>query len=134
MERSFNEEEFFMTEKPWFYMLVKDEDFVKRIIWRYKELRKSVLSEEYLMNYIDETVNYLGDAVDRNYNVWGYSFDPENLNITNRLDPIDRNLRSYDEAISQLKTTIINRGDWLDDNIEVLLQYCHESRTKKFNH
>ena len=123
-----------MTEKPWFYMLVKDEDFVKRIIWRYKELRKSVLSEEYLMNYIDETVNYLGDAVDRNYNVWGYSFDPENLNITNRLDPIDRNLRSYDEAISQLKTTIINRGDWLDDNIEVLLQYCHESRTKKFNH
>lgn len=134
MERSFNEEEFFMTEKPWFYMLVKDEDFVKRIIWRYKELRKSVLSEEYLMNYIDETVDYLGDAIGRNYSVWGYSFEPENLDMSNRLDPIERNLRSYDEAITQLKTTIIKRGNWLDDNIDVLLQYCHESRTKKFNH
>jgi hypothetical protein len=24
--------------------------------------------------------------------------------------------------------------EWLDENIEVLKQYCHESAVKKFNH
>ena len=115
-------------------MLVKDEKFIERIIFRYKKLRKTVLSEEYILKYIDNTVNYLGDAIDRNYKVWGYSFEPENLDLMNRLEPIERNIRSYEEAINQLKTTIINRGRWLDENIDTLLQYCHESRTKKFNH
>ena len=55
-------------------MLMKDEKFVEKIIERYRELREGVLSEEYLMDFIDDTEAYLGDAVDRNYSVWGYSF------------------------------------------------------------
>ncbi len=53
-------------------MLTKDEDYDQRIIDRYRMWRESILSDEYLMNYIDETVAYLGPAIERNFEVWGY--------------------------------------------------------------
>ena len=73
---------------------------------------------------------YLGDAVNRNYEKWGYSFDEKYDYLT----PKERNVRSYDEAINQLKDFIVKRGAWLDKNIETLRQYSHESKIKKFNH
>ena len=39
-----------------------------------------------------------------------------------------------DEAIEQIKGFIRERGEWLDEYIEVLRQYSHESKNKKFNH
>lgn len=112
----------------WFYMLMKDEYFTDSIIDRYRELRETYLNTEYLTKYIDDTVSYLGDAVDRNFKVWGYTFEEE------LLVPEERNLRSFNEAIEQLKDYIQRRGKWLDENIEILRQYSHESKNKKFNH
>ena len=37
--------------------------------------RESFLSEAYLMDYIDESIAYLGPAIDRNFEVWGYTFE-----------------------------------------------------------
>ena len=50
------------------------------------------------------------------------------------LVPVERNIHSYDEAIDQLKNYIIERGKWMDENIEILRQYSHESHVKQFNH
>ena len=114
----------------WYFMLLKDEKFTERVISRYKYLRKNILSNEYLLSYIDDVSAYLGDAVNRNYEKWGYSFDEKYDYLT----PKERNVRSYDEAINQLKDFIVKRGAWLDKNIETLRQYSHESKIKKFNH
>ena len=119
---------FEMQNKLWFAMLTKDEDFTNQIISRYRQLRKGCLSEEYLMNYIDDTIEYLGPAIDRNFEKWGYSFDSDTL-----LEPAERNIHSYEEAVSQLKTFIKERGRWMDDNIESLRQYSAESKVKKYN-
>lgn len=113
----------------WYYMLMKDEYFTQKIIERYRELRESYLSEAYLNQYIDDTIAYLGDAVDRNFQVWGYTFD-EYL----PLSPDDRNPKNHEEAVQQIKDFIHERGEWMDENIEVLKQYSHESKNKKFNH
>lgn len=113
----------------WFYMLFKDKDFTERCIQRYRELRKTVLSEEYLCSYIDEVADYLGPAIDRNYEVWGYMFEQEH----DLLIPTERNPRSYEESIEDMKQFIHIRGAWLDENIEVLRQYSTESKVKKFN-
>ena len=86
------------------------------------------------MDFIDDTEAYLGDAVDRNYSVWGYSFQAEKLDNWNRLLPVDRNPSSYEEAVEDLKKFLVKRGDWMDENIENLRQYCHESANKRFNH
>lgn len=114
---------------PWFYMLCKDEKFTERVIDRYRELRETWLSDEYLLQYIDDTVKYLGPSIERNYSVWGYTFE-EFL----PLDPTERNPENYEDAIEQLKTFIVERGAWMDKNIEILKQYSHESKVKKFNH
>lgn len=123
-----------MVNRSWYFMLMKDEEFVERVIERYDELRQGWLNEELLLQYIDDTVSFLGDAIIRNNQVWGYSFNPENLNVDNRLMPIERNITSYEEGINQLKNFIIRRGKWLDENIHTLRQYAHESKVKKFNY
>lgn len=125
---------FVTVQAPWFWMMMKDGQFTDSIIKRYAVLRKGILSDEYLTDYIDETAAWLGDAVERNYRVWGYSFDPSLLNMHNKLHPDERNPRSYGEALEQMEDMLLQRLAWLDENIQVLRQYSHESAVKKFNH
>ena len=124
---------YFTQNRIWYEMLFKDEKFVRKVQKRYKELRKTVLSEEYINNYIDETIEYLGDAIQRNYEVWGYTFERENQTsrYTN-LTPIERNPQTYEEAVEKYKTFLKKRGNWIDDNIHTLDQYCHSSRNKLY--
>ena len=122
------EQDFRLSFRFWYFMLLKDEDFVEKVIKRYKELRGTYLSEEYLFNYIDESIMYLGNSVDRNFDRWGYSFEPEFDSVETHFHP-----RNYDEAVSQLKNAIVARGSWMDENIEGLRQYSHSSVNKKYN-
>ena len=112
----------------WYYMLTKDEYFNKKILRRYEELRTSYLSEEYLNQYIDEVVTYLGPAIERNFDRWGYTLS------MNMIQPPERNPRSHQAAVEQMKDFIHTRGQWLDEHLEIILQYSHESKVKKFNH
>lgn len=45
----------------------------------------------------------------------------------------DRNPKTYEEAVEQLKEYLIRRLEWLDENIESLRQYSAESKVKKFS-
>lgn len=122
------EQHFEFSKNPWYEMLIKNPEFTDAIIKRYKELRNSYLSEEYLFNYIDGTVNYLGKAIDRNYSVWGYTLADDYSSFKTNYMP-----NSYEDAINQLKDAIHKRGEWMDKNIDVLRFYSHESKNKKFN-
>lgn len=113
----------------WFVMMMKDQDFTEHIIRRYAELRETYLNEEYLNQYIDDTIAYLGDAVDRNFEKWGYTFDEEFALLT----PAERNFHSYEEAVNALRSNIAERGAWMDKNIHTLRQYSAESKVKKYN-
>lgn len=125
---------FFTPSRTLYFMLYKDDDFVEQVIDRYRSLRESVLSDEHLQEFIDESIAYLGPAIERNYQVWGYSFDPDNLDSDNSLLPAERNPTSFDEAVEDLRAFIRSRGSWLDHNIENLRQYSHESVNKRYNH
>lgn len=113
----------------WYFMLFKDEAFTQRCIERYRELRKTFLNEQYLYEYIDSVVEYLGPAIERNYEKWGYQFEEE----YDLLRPAERNPRTYEESIEAMKNFIAVRGKWMDENIETLKQYSAESKVKKFN-
>lgn len=127
-EHAWNEAGFSMINAPLFDALIKDEKFVTAVVAKYRQLRKGVLWEEYLLDYIDETNTWLGDAVSRNYEVWGYVFDLSNYNDKNYLVPVERNYTNQKEAVQQLKGFLVARGDWLDEHIDTLYQYCHESK------
>lgn len=118
-----------MHSRYWFFMLCKSEDFVERILERYDELRHGVLSEAYLLNYIDDTLAYLGPAVDRNSERWN-----EAMTQWEPLIPVSRNVYSTEEAAEQLKEWLYERGLWLDENIHTIQQYCHPSRNKVYDH
>ena len=120
---------FLLVKRAWFFMLLKNEEFVERVLNRYADLRRGVLSEEYLLNYIDEALDWLGPAVERNNWRWA-----DAIEHWNGLTPEERNLHSHREAVAQLKDWIVERGDWLDYCIHALRQYAHPSRNKKFNH
>jgi hypothetical protein len=74
-----------------------------------------------LERYIDETIAYLGDAIERNFARWDDTF------IYDLLSPIERNPVSFDEAVTDLKNYIEIRGAWMDENIDTLRQYIVDS-------
>jgi hypothetical protein len=108
---------FLLQNRIWFNALIQDGNFTEQVIRRYRELRETYLSEEYLNRYIDETIAYLGDAIDRNYQRWNTAFDYD------LLLPSDRNPDSYEEAVLDMKQYIHVRGEWMDKNIDILRQY-----------
>ena len=124
-----NPDHFEMQNCLWYFMLLKDEDFTDRLISRYYQLRKTYFDEDYLNSYIDDVIAYLGSAIDRNYEKWGYTFGRE----YDLLRPAERNPRSYEAAIADMKAFFHERIAWMDDNIETLRQYSAESKVKKFN-
>lgn len=130
IDYEWNETGFSMQAAPWFDALLKNPQFVSAVISKYRRLRQTVLSEEYLISYIEETVAWLGDEVDKNFEKWGYVFDLSKYNGMNYLMPAERNDTSFEGAVARLKAFLINRGNWLDEHIDTLLQFCHESKTR----
>ena len=102
---------FQMQNCLWFSMLFKDEDFTGQLIRRYRELRKTVFDPDYLCGYIDDVAGYLGPAAERNFRVWGYTFEQSE----DMLNPTERNPRSYQQAVEQMKDFIIRRVAWMDE-------------------
>lgn len=117
-----------ITTTWWYKYLMKDEYFNNKFIERYNYLRKNVLSDEYLNKYIDETIEYLGPAIERNYKRWPNVLKEdllEDVELNNI--PIKRNQHSYDEAILYLKNEIKSRGKFLDDTIGTIKYYSKNS-------
>lgn len=119
----------------WFRSLFRDKDFVDRVVERYYYLRGKFFNEEYLFPYIDETVAYLGPAIERNFQKWGYSFNSVYNGVDyDFLEPENRNVRSHEQAIQQIKDCISQRIDHMDSNLGRLYILCHESMNKRYNH
>lgn len=116
-EQAVDPEMFLLQNRVWFNALIQDGRFTERVIQRYRELRETYLSEEYLNRYIDETIAYLGDAIDRNNERWDKDFTYDLLR------PSERNPDSYEEAVQDMKQYIHVRGEWMDENIDMLRQY-----------
>lgn len=89
----------------WYHMLCKDEDFVETVIDRYREFREGVLDEQYIDNYIDSVVEWLGPSIERNYQTWNQALQH------NVLLPPSRNIHTYIEAINQMKEFCHKRGE-----------------------
>ena len=88
-----------MKRTYFYYYLSQCPEFGRRLAERYAELRQTYLSEEYLLEYIESTTEYLGSALLRNCARW----NP---------DHPDR----YLEDIEQMKDFVIRRGAWMDEH------------------
>jgi hypothetical protein len=88
---------------------------------------------------MDEVALWLGSAIDRNFEVWGYSFDLDQISGNVRRRPTylqalegisiyDINPTSFEEAMEWSRDFMVSRGRFLDEYIEALRQFSHGSR------
>lgn len=104
------------VENSWFQRLWQDENFRDRVCERYRQLRETTLADEHIAEKIASYQEELGEAVDRNFKVWGYSFK-ENLLVGTSKEGTSRDIGSYEEAMKQLTDTIRERLAYLDKEL-----------------
>ena len=104
------------VENSWFQRLWQDENFRDRVCERYRQLQETTLADEHIAEKIASYQEELGEAVDRNFKVWGYSFNEVLLAGTTK-EGTSRDIRSYEEAMKQLTDTIRERLAYLDKEL-----------------
>ena len=144
----YDETGFYMPQTAWFSELLKDKKFVNQVISRYHQLRLTYLSDDYLIQQIDDYVSELGEAIERNFEKWPvelcnqsemlkkyysiirpYENDVDALLNFFREHPqytaeVENRANNYDEEIAKLKLFIRERGAWIDKNIDSLLKWA----------
>ena len=102
----------------WWARLMEDDIYKNAFSLRWKNLRKDFFKTDSIMAYIDSMVNYLGPAVDRNFQRWPIlsSYIWPNAYIGN----------IYQNEVSYLKNWINNRLTWMDASMPYLLAIGEE--------
>lgn len=108
---------------PWFDRLLQDPVYVAAIIERYGELRKSILSDESIGDFVYETVAYLGDAVERDWARWGYYYTDGNYLKSDPYKKEDRNTDSYQEEVDKIMNVLSVHAAWMDKHLDSLYQF-----------
>lgn len=102
----------------YFSYLVQNPDFNVRCARRYFQLRKTVLSDDYILSYIDACKEYLGSAAYRNQALWyAHYLKQEQSNNPNVEKFVD-----YDTDIEKMKKYVVKRAKWLDQHFQSLLE------------
>ena len=97
----------FNLKYSFYYLnLTQSPDFVRKTVYRYRQLRLSVLSDNVLLKYIDSCDKYISSAAKRDSLKW-YGDD----------------YAGREEDVAQMKKFVVERGKWMDENFnETLLR------------
>jgi hypothetical protein len=93
----------------WWKRMLQDSAYADQVNCRWFSLRNGVLSNEYLLNYIDSLAAVLEIPASRNYNKWpilGAYVWPNNFIG-----------QTYQEEINYMKSWTVGRLNWLDNNM-----------------
>lgn len=93
----------------WWSRLMEDADYSDRLHYRWNDLRSGPFHEDSIMAYINDTIRYLGEAIDRNYERWPI--------IGHYVWPNYHVGKTYEEDVDYMKNWIKMRLDWMDANI-----------------
>lgn len=115
---------FAFPDYPWYDALIRLDAFEALVEKRYRDLRKGILSDEYLNTFIDETLSYLGNALAREESAYGdYTYlNTVHLERVTGLT-IDRKRDTAAEEALRIKDVLGLRGAYLDRNITILQEH-----------
>lgn len=113
---------FYAQTGNWIDRLLQDRAFTERVVTRYHELRETLWTEERLFGIIDGEREYLGDAIDRNFEKYGYTFS-DNL-LSRDANGEYRDPINYEDAVRMLKANIHAKLAYMDREIEGLYDLC----------
>lgn len=110
-------------ESPWFDRLVTDHEFVRLVQLRYRQLRKTILSDEVLKEKIEQACVFLEKPIKRDLCRW------QNL-YTNRMNNVrdaetglwvDRNPETWEGEVQRMQDVLLEHGDYMDKNLSTNL-------------
>ena len=96
-----------------------------RVVSRSCRYRSTTRSREHIDGLLAGYRSQLGDAVWRNFRIWGGSFN-DNILVGLDAEGNSRNIRSYQQAVEQLDTMISRRLAYLDAHITDLYDLCRK--------
>lgn len=110
---------------PWFDRLTRDKSFVIKLEKRYSELRRSYLSEESIMNTIEQTQTYIGKAQEREWFRWNeIQKQQDRYELESYTDEegslIYREISEYHQDIYKLKTVLRKHGNIIPKRLQML--------------
>ncbi|MBP5385565.1 MAG: CotH kinase family protein [Lachnospiraceae bacterium] len=105
--------------KPWFDRLCEDKEFVKKLSQRYAKLRTGPFSDRHITEKINEAVDHLGGAADRDWKRWDVWYTqvhssphiglPDFENEDGIL--LHRNAETYDEELYRIRTSLHDHAE-----------------------
>jgi hypothetical protein len=103
----------------WFERLMEDPAYQNEVFCRWTKFRDSIYTDESVIAIIDSCVSVLGEAVDRNFSkypilgeyFWPAIYWPD----------------TYEEEIEYLKSWLIDRLQWMDDEWYNMGDNCNEN-------
>jgi hypothetical protein len=95
----------------WWARLMEDLSYRGVFVSRWKELRKGAFCTDSIMMYLDNTIEYLGEAIDRNFTRWPV--------LGQYVWPNYFIGETYEDEVGYLKGWITERVNWIDANIMV---------------
>jgi subtilisin-like proprotein convertase family protein len=94
----------------WWPRFLQDSNFTSILKCRWLELKTTIFNNAYITNYTDSVTNLLNDAQVRNFDSWPIL----GAYVWPNPSPI---ATSYNGEITNLKTWLQNRINWLDNNM-----------------
>jgi len=96
----------------WWHVLLADSLFVDRLVGRWEELRRNILHEDRLFNWIDSVASIIEVALQRDHSLW------RSHDIVVWLDAWKT--RSFSEDVHFLKTWLHDRLCWMDEHLHAV--------------
>ncbi len=110
---------------PWFDRLITDKSFVQKLEKRYSKLRREYLSEETIMNTIEQIQAHIGPAQEREWQRWNESREQQNQYhlkpyIDEEGDLIYRNVTEFEQETYKLKTIIRKHSNAIPERLKIM--------------
>ncbi|MGV3631046.1 MAG: CotH kinase family protein [Bacteroidota bacterium] len=107
----------------WYIRLLQDTNFTRELRCRYEDLRRNILSENYIHQGIDSVAHVVSESQSWHYLTWGH------MGAATGTPETDSPSQSYAEEVQRLKDWYTRRLTWLDANIPGTLNGCHFAGT-----
>ncbi|MDX2360574.1 MAG: CotH kinase family protein [Crocinitomicaceae bacterium] len=112
----------------WFVRMLQDPIFADEVRCRYEDLRRNVLSEDYLHAMVDSVAAVVDESQEWHYLTWG------NMGAATGTPEVPAPSQTYAEEVQRLKDWIDRRLVWLDANVPGTLLNCSMTGNEELNH
>ena len=81
------------------------------------------MSDKSIETFVSQTIEYLGDSIERDWARWGYYYTNGNYLKPDFYTTKDRNTKTYQEEVEKILNVLSVHGGWMDEHLDSLYQF-----------